>query len=1850
MSHIFKAVFDEHLQLLFPIIKQNFSDNINNFFSQFPRTIPLYGRMILKLVELEKDNFETISPTINNAFCEILKDGKSSLFDVFQNYMVDYKKLYREALIDKFIRIFELLLLTDFLCILLSEQTNIKESDANDIIKHGLDIVNNYVSPEDYILIIKQYSVIYSFISKLTPSVFVEKCQIQSAASFFVLMRFVRLDFLGNKNADELVGKMKEQLKLMRSQRISELGLDNYNLPQEVFESLSTFLLTYEGNDLEKLKYFYDVANEVIDRNPGAIVLITKLMPKLNIPQEEVNKFYQEKVYTSAQKEDGIVPAVRALRCLMFKNKLDPKYLFWEWIPKGKTDISYFLEIIKGKIDQSGESSFTSVFIKYYLNSPYYHKCPTLMRDVLIHLAAMDFKTFLNSIVPKYQEMEIESEPSLVFLRTIPIINEPEFKKNIDEKMICELNGIVSEIINKKLKELETTKTYGISIDLLKKYNDKVDKSSDVVSKVYNNWGVNTGKQCSNIIKSTNDPIYSQNTSGFSSSNTIKFVSTNLSYQRSMNASVRIVRIIPIMLNSQESNMKNWIISLIKFSANLNSEISKLSYQTCQTLLQDHEQNELFNKFIEVLVDMITSEQSMEIIYISLSLLIFGVKQMEPGMLNSIKYDIEFCALLCMCSSNPIIRIISFKLLSKVNKILTNKGLHSQIEDHLNAILSNAKQNILLQEFPKRPNHPEHKEDDLILDNVLSSKFPDPWYFYLAEIGKTIVSTNYKSLISRLQNIAIKFKFGTEYNHFDLGVLSLLFAIFKKEDFQFDNPEKNWFDNIFDQVKSDENDFKLNFLITSMRHANYSIVPILIKKMVKINIRFLDILPSLYLMLCTIKGNSDISTTVAYNTIKLLSFLNEKNDKYGLYPKNNSEIVKKIPEIELLNFFNCLILCLDALNSKKKEASSLKKSSGISGDLVGFFVLANNLCFGIDVSLFKEVQTDTLQKIQEYASAALVSIIESGELIKIVQKNKKFLHKFKQCELHGYHVLFPLLKNNSDQCFSEFINKSFTSKHSDLFMNAIFKLSKQKEIFGNLLFEHAGEIFLLCQYRIKTGSLIAQNFLEEFILFYAHKIGDKDAQLKQENTKTELIPCIHFQRVAEDVVSKGLSLMMEKFKVSLKVLIDVLIPWISIFRLRNSRMCVPTVNTMGKRLLPSQFLQNLIEITKNANPHDFSRIASIWSCLYEIEVHKQLITTCILERANIDIKRRLFEFLYEKFPEEISRFLVKQCEFSFYAYTTYQRKSDFETEFWITPVLVKIIKNDQTYFENFLPIIAQFALLFHSNQTQTLLKTLCQKLKVSYNRRTLSISSIRQIVDKLKSAFKTRFSGDKKQLEKNMYEWILESMRWSIGSNNLRIAYTSLIILNVLDNQECQYFDKDTILSLLYGLCKSCSYFLSCVDKDDEKGKTQTYDFINETFILFGKHFDGNELLCLNYLKTYLPFVVSVDAYFNEILPLYLKCLNSVKVKDQALDYILQVLKPCFNELESDSKTRKTFDECVQMPDVILWKNDLLFVDAVLQKNNDINELISKATNAQLNRALNHYSLMIQTASVDLKRRIFENSSIILQYMMKIQNEHRTNRKNIQMYYLHKSREFSNSPTSISNIETQARMELIKQEEAMKHEQIEQSNEADGELNKQSLLNIFQESIKMLPEMEEALSFIQSISLFDPLIPTIPVIDEQSWAFAAKAVISELEKLDERKTNTSVTLTDCVNLNSTSNLLDPENSPKILPFSSFHEFLTDVMGDEEDQNRSANWFDRISIKFFTLGVEIQSKLSEKIESNTSTTTKADHFEKLPLNMCILQDSQNRAKPKTDYLCSNEEFLKILPVNLLTNEQYSINVL
>ena len=118
--------------------------------------------------------------------------------------------------------------------------------------------------------------------------------------------------------------------------------------------------------------------------------------------------------------------ALMACRFWMLGEDAPPQLLFWEWGPNPRGSK---IDLVKcngaPQVPQTDPQSFSNLFMTTFFEKGDFSVCKMLFRDVIVHLAALDFGYFVQTIVPRFLALDSDDPRFITFLMVVPKINMP---------------------------------------------------------------------------------------------------------------------------------------------------------------------------------------------------------------------------------------------------------------------------------------------------------------------------------------------------------------------------------------------------------------------------------------------------------------------------------------------------------------------------------------------------------------------------------------------------------------------------------------------------------------------------------------------------------------------------------------------------------------------------------------------------------------------------------------------------------------------------------------------------------------------------------------------------------------------------------------------------------------------------------------------------------------------------------------------------------------------------------------------------------------------------------------------------------------------------------------------------------------------------------------------------------------------------------------------------------------------------------------------------------------------------------------------------------------------------------
>ena len=1185
--YIFQAVFNKlvenlgqhYIQELSKFQLNNNSTTLRyliNFFEIFTRQLPYYSSAISTLAKTASYGDVSSIFIFLTKMIIAIRRGNYSLFKKitlphnFSNVAKFFKELIQCA---------EMLFISDLLCVIIYSTEFDQTINTDYLINCGIEISMNTFSTNTAGIgekIMAQWAAIYSYLSKYCSANIYTKISnyvINKADSFFVLLSLMRLDSPGCPYDDllELVISLTKRSNNKRK-----------NLTLSMLSSISSFILTYPG-DVNNLKYFKKLSESIESDNflyPGALELNVILMIKFGTKKEEIDLYCKNNIFPLAKNSKyEMEMASRTFLHGMFNFDINPDFLYCTW-GQYNNDIK----------NQENVNSFYSIdlFLENFYEATYYETCKRNISNILYYLALNDMNQFVKKIVTKYTNFSSDDKNGFdrfsMFISIVPKIYDYKQKNNISDVLLQQFFEKISNIIDSNILGIGWKKTFGtqISNEQFQPFFSTIETSTVSVGNLFTNtWGINTGKSIQQICSNTQSiqSVYYLNA----------------------------FKILPYLLQFQAKYSDNYIEKMILLALASDPLISKLGYIIFCMNLKNPEKRD---KIIKYIIQKINIHEKHPVIFVCLSLLYESLDELEPDQPNEIRYQIEFSGFLGLASEHPMVRIMGNKILIKINKLLQGGGFYGYLEPQMQAIESNVTHNILLSKIPKSPTVTEFNDEYLNYNDALSSRYQYPWLYFLAELGKVILSVNYYPLlekIAKLTNTKNVFE-----KHFEVGILVIfvstsridniydsqdIYLLNKFSDQQITPFAKNVLNLVFEIINNDIYKYeKQSFIFKVLRHANTSLISKIFKHLSPINTNQVSgtnyrslafsnsrsvpnlsaikkqkndnnywkrILRLVYYYLRYYEENGLVKDNIYFALFEILSFCFDKvKDYFSSELKNDKEMAykkfKNDKDLEISsNAEKYLIRYLYSIENLFDSHKSIISNESMR---LKIFILLLNIL---------ELKSKHFKKIQRYASFALYKFVISTKILEddskiISYDNISIIKVMAKAESLGFHVLSGFLENHMfflktfvDACFK--LNQTI----SDFFFDSIYYIfSKDKDSPQEMLKEEMnnfqkliGPLFLVGLFQLQKGSVNAKNFLQLLSLIYistylkSQEFDEiKEALYNSDNIVDTMVQNFG-ERVAELIVKEGfIQLESKKFKGNLKIIVDVLIPLIKMFR------------------------------------------------------------------------------------------------------------------------------------------------------------------------------------------------------------------------------------------------------------------------------------------------------------------------------------------------------------------------------------------------------------------------------------------------------------------------------------------------------------------------------------------------------------------------------------------------------------------------------------------------------------------------------------------------------------------------------
>lgn len=951
---------------------------------------------------------------------------------------------------------------------------------------------------------------------------------------------------------------------------------------------------------------------------------------------------------------------------------------------------------------------------------------------------------------------------------------------------------------------------------------------------------------------------------------------------------------------------------------------------------------ELQMPFAKALIENTIKSMTKESLFVALKLLMTFLNHTQKAIPQPVLHDIQFYCFIGIVSSQPNTRILAWKVLEKCDELLDHKGLMFYIHQAMPTI----DKYVRMKLFKKTGN-----KDDIMFRWVSDSRYYEVWLFYIHELVEVVLATNYTPLMQRISDHVYGFlmKHGNE-KVLGAPVVIALCTIYLGSKVNMDaylRCPQVYNVPLFEKRSGSVATSSINILYKMIEgsarwndHLAFSIIKYL-------NISYAGDVAEI-LSACKPQQMREASTA-------FLTLLDS--------PQFNDRILSYIL-VKALNFLTAMHGALFAC-----EATSLRT---ITRDQEKNVVRAQKLCENYCQLIIKiatknvlvddwslssrevvlrgllnwaQTETPVLEPLRKISKQALATLAKAGPMFgDSMVFDKSACEIFGEIEFEHYHVLSQILFYHVRLILIQFCDACLTSSRAtaDLFFDALFVIFTAGSDFN------ANEIGCLLLVGLVYEHMQHPNataFMDAFTASVYEGLGGA----------TESIFCEAFR-----ILSIG------SYHTPVKEIVNVLRSFIPEIRLLPKQDTCTESPEKFKIYTPYQFLTALMQATEAITEEYASTFYWLWNDLLEKTDHEEIVPIFIIEWENIRIKQKLLLWLINQNAPYIVEKVISRCSFSYFVHVASKGRS-FRSEDWVIQLFSNAFEGRIGSVPSIIAVLHFAFMFFKIPKTQMLLISICKHFDIpppSSSHDEDMVVTVSKFIEKL--------SEDDPELNE---DWGTEALRWLFGSNKLKFATFSLKIYNQIQ--------KPVDKNIINGMIKVVHYYVSQYENDP----LCLADLITEAFRFFSTNFPENELTAFTFASAFLDCSAFPPTCRAESVNIFLKSLNSPATNKQAWSLLPSIVRPLLSSIEFDERSRQILEILTKTSS----SNELMMIAAPLKEafggfsfTMSTDALLEKVHETILCKAIEHYSLMIESATDQLSGPIFRIASLIVN---KVKNE-----------------------------------------------------------------------------------------------------------------------------------------------------------------------------------------------------------------------------------------------------------------------
>ena len=1533
-SELFLSVLSRFIESFSPqfnVIVNNFEEknaqqknqiSVQKLFNTFPRNLTLYKSMVKSLADLSKCNPTLIIHKLIDLYTKAFTTSELSVFQLLITSSPTFTQTNSQ--INEICLNFVLFLTTDILSKIVRRYGTGDQGVLiiNCAYKMCDSTIKTFVHPS----LLQEWSNILSITSlsnlvdAASPflSVIADDCN----ERIFTLVSNLRLD----ANAEFGATFLEEIVNILKNMQKKK------TLTNTILLCVSSLISTVNF-PCDALQKIFDIVWSEREDSPlknGTFDLIVQLFQHLPGTTAKAQYFFKHRVLAHAGDEKK---TERSLK------------LFWKKIIGGYLPLSFEEELNFISVTGDDAASQLPIFMEVFFKKSDFRVCPQLFGKVLLHLASIDFTYFLREMLPKFVVLPMKDPKIAVLLSIIKPLNSKNFRDKAISKItkddIDALNAIVRGKVCQNLNIIEHKQRKKYCVTHLDDTLFRQIEQSD------------------------------QKVAHFLEASSIeKFGAMSIPFNESVSGEkfsivVSLLESMQYILDPSDFEQQNSLIkNILSLCSSFISQVAEAANELISYLISIES---LQLTILKTLLNLLSDLQEPESMYCCVLVLVHLLSKQPKCLTPNLLHDIEITAFIGLVSSQPVTRIIAYRLLCIVDDFLNHQGAISMIHPNISIMDRCVKQRLLGKNISK---------EQLTFQSVLSSHFYDIWLLYLTELLDILIAGNYTPLLCRFNDSlsahiseikSPNYKSSPEAigiimiflsSHINEEIYSKSTQIYTPQLFEQRTSQIFQFNRVQNDSENktspgSENSSEMNSssnfgsvcigLLGELLNGSQSWHDQLAFSVIQhLNISLVGEIADL-LTSCSLEQMPDASTA-------LLTLMNS--------PAMNEDVIESIrkPCISFLAALHSYLLKVNA-----NSARVVTWTPELERNVVKSLVVAENYCILIEKIIPRSInemdwsvssrelvlrcllnwattESPVLQQLRQKVTSALTHLTRAGPMfIDSLIFDNRVCTTFAQIEASGNRVLSSLLFYHVQLVLLQYCEACLTSvrPYADLFFDALFVIFTAGSDF---IPQQVGCLLLVGLVYQELQHPRAQEFMEAFQSSVYDGFGGATEMVFSEALRILKIKCIHMP-------VKEIILALRKFIKEIRLL-------------PKQAVCTVDSPERFRVYTPYQFLCALMEATEQIDDDYFVSMTLLWRDLLNNSDHSDIVPLFIMQWENADSKKKLLTALIKQDAPYIIEKLVARCSFLYFVHITEQGKN-FINELWVIEILTTAFERRSGSITN-VAALAHFAFLFYNvKETQPLLHALCKQFDVPLPTSSHDDDLLVTVI-----AFVQKMLEDG---DENLEEWGTEALKWLFGSENIKYCTLSLKIYNLI----CKPLNE-TVIS---GMTKVITFHV----ENNESDTSVLTDLISESFRFFSNIFTGNEMLSFSFASAFLDCPEFSDNCRAASTDIFLKSLNSTVTNKNAWAVLPSILRPLLSNIENDERSRQILEILIRTSN----SEELMMIAAPLRevyggfpscKPSYI--LVEHASQTTLCKAIEHYALMIERASEQLAESIFKIAAV----------------------------------------------------------------------------------------------------------------------------------------------------------------------------------------------------------------------------------------------------------------------------------